>query len=172
MARQYVMQTWVKHDDNHPNVVPDLVGDYSGEQIGNRKRSSVQVKPGYLANGQADIASCDDPRERIKADPTYSIHPAIKTIGEYEAKLASLDEALRENRITERQYDVAVKVLDVKLDKAYRAIKKLDDYVFMDDEPNEADSTYVPFPEDEIVSEELSLQSEVYAIYCYENGII
>lgn len=171
MGRQNTIQSWVKHDDDHPNLLPETDDAYTGEQVKPRHKPGKHTRPGYLANGMADIASCDDPRERIKADPSYSVHPALKTLGEYDAKLAALDEALRENRITLRTYKLSVLALDVKLDKAHKAIKKLQEYVFEDDEQAEQEAQLVTviYPEDELESATVSLAMQVAAISRYEN---
>lgn len=174
MARQYAIQSWVKHDDDHPNLLPDIVGDYSGEQVGNRKRASVAVTPGYDQNGNADLGYYSDPNETFKTNPLFQVDPAFKVLAGYQELADQLRNALDKGLIGKTVHSQAMQLLNVKIDKAERKIKKAFEHTFINDEPliGETIVSEVVFPEDEIVSEKISLESEAYAIYCYENEII
>lgn len=135
MGREYVVQSWVKHDENDPRIIPDhLVDDstgYSGEQIGNRlARSNGNVKarslrPGWLANGNADLSSAEDSSDGAKDNPLYKIDPAFRVLDEYPSKIAALDAALESKRITWTAYSTAKSVLDGKLIQAERKLAKI-----------------------------------------------
>ena len=115
MGREYVIQSWVKHDANDPRIIPDDMIDnapgYSGEQVGNRSaRSHGNTKtrsdrPGWLANGNADIASAEDDSDGAKDNPLYKVDPAFRVLDEYPSKIAALDAALDYGSYTEFAFD-------------------------------------------------------------------
>ena len=171
MARTYQMQTWV--GERYPDT-PEQ-DDYSGEQIGNRKKASVNVTPGYDENGNADLGFYSDPNETFKTNPVLSIDPAFKVLASYQEDLQKLTDAYDKNIITKTVYDLAVLALNVKQDKAQRKLNKLHNHVFIEDEslPEQTEEcTTVLYPEDSVSSEELSLSNQIDAIYRYENEII
>ena len=171
MARQYAIQSWVKHDDDHPNLVPDVVGDYSGEQIGNRKRPSVAITPGYDENGKADLGYYSDPNETFKSNPLFKVDPAFKVLAGYQETADQLRNALDKKVISETAYNQAIQLLNVKIDKAERKINKAFEHTFIDDEGQEKqpEVVTVSYPEDELESATLPLTMQVSAISRYEN---
>ena len=135
MGREYVIQSWVKHDPDDWRVIPDELLDhsvgYSGEQVGNRlARSNGNVRtrtiPGWNPDGTADIAGAAEPeRAPRRVNPLYAIDPAFKILEEYEPKVTALTADLEARRITQGTFDLAMKVLDNKLKKAEAKIHKL-----------------------------------------------
>lgn len=135
MGREYVVRTWVKHDKNDPNVIPDYLLDesagYSGEQVGNRlARSHGNTKirssvPGWYADGTADLGAFADQNEVSKANPLFKIDPAFRVLAEYQDKILELDNALHAGDLPQSLYDQAVKVLNAKHQKAQDKIDKL-----------------------------------------------
>lgn len=156
MGREYVVQSWVKHDANDPRIIPDhLVDDttgYSGEQVGNRlARSNGNTKtrsdrPGWLANGNADIASAADESDTAKDNPLYKIDPAFRVMDEYPSKLAALDAALESKRITWTAYSTAKSVLDGKLIQAERKLAKIA-AVAQEEDQEEIEEEYEEIPD-------------------------
>ena len=171
MARQYAIQSWVKHDDDHPNLVPDVVGDYSGEQIGNRQRQSVAITPGYDENGNADLGYYSDPNETFKSNPLFKVDPAFKVLAGYQETADQLRNALDKKVISETAYKQAIQLLNVKIDKAERKINKAFEHTFIDDEGQEEqpELVAVSYPEDELESATLPLAMQAAAISRYEN---
>lgn len=149
MGREYVIQSWVKHDANDPRIIPDDMIDhapgYSGEQVGNRSaRSHGNTKtrsdrPGWLANGNADIASAADDSDGAKDNPLYKVDPAFRVLDEYPSKIAALDAALESKRITWTAYSTAKSVLDGKLIQAERKLAKIAAIVQEEDQEEEDD---------------------------------
>ena len=169
MSRTYQMQTWV--GERYPDT-PEQ-DDYSGEQIGNRKKRSVNVTPGYNENGQADLGFYSDPNETFKTNPVLSIDPAFKVLASYQEDLQKLTDAYDKKIIPKSVYDMAVIALNVKADKAQRKLDKLREYVLLEDENQPIVQTpAIIYPEDEMVSDELSLSEQMDAIYRHENKII
>lgn len=137
MGREYVVRTWVKHDANDPNVIPESALDeragYSGEQIGNRlARSNGHLKirsstPGWFTDGTADLGAFADQNEISKANPLFLIDPAYKVLAEYQDKLLALDTALHNGSLPPSLYKQAVAVLDAKHAKAEKKLQKIID---------------------------------------------
>lgn len=144
MGREHIIQSWVKHDEDDWRTIPrgllDDASGYSGEQVGNRHAVNNgntrvrSVKPGYLANGKADIASAADPADDAKGDPLLLVDPAFKTLLEYPGKVEALTRAYEAGRMPESLYKSALRVLDVKADKAQRKIDKLAASVLLEEE--------------------------------------
>lgn len=169
MSRTYQMQTWV--GERYPDT-PEQ-DDYSGEQIGNRKKRSVNVTPGYNENGQADLGFYSDPNETFKTNPVLSIDPAFKVLASYQEDLQKLTDAYDKKIIAKSVYDMAVIALNVKADKAQRKLDKLREQVLLEDENQPIVQTpAIIHPEDEMISAELSLSEQMDAIYRHENKII
>lgn len=172
--RQYAMQTWVKHDDNDSRLLANPDADnwgYSGEQIGDRKRSS---REGFLADGMADIASAADRNEAYKDNPLFKVDPAYKVLAGYTEQLDNLDKALHEKLIPYSVYEQAVRLVHVKQHKAQQKIDKL----LAVELPEDEDSTPIePAVAVELEawetmeSVELSDSERLQAIWYYENGI-
>ena len=184
MGREYVIQSWVKHDANDPRIIPDdmidhMVG-YSGEQIGNRAAKSNgntktrSVRPGWLANGNADIASAADPSDDAKNNPLYSIDPAFKVLEEYPAKLAALDKAYEEKRVAWTVYNTAKMVLDAKLIKAQEKINKLVTIAQEEDQDDqEEEEEIMPTLEEEEIQPYMPTEEEKrQALKNYENCLV
>lgn len=173
-GRQNTIQSWVKHDDDHPNLLPETDDAYTGEQVKYRhKRASAT--PGYDENGKADLGYYSDPNETFKSNPLFKVDPAFKVLAGYQETADQLRNALDKKVISETAYKQAIQLLNVKIDKAERKIQKAFDHTFIDDEPlpgDEQELVYVAYPEDEMLSDKLSVNSETYAIYRYENEII
>ena len=136
MGREYVVKTWVKHEDNDPNVIPSHLIDgsisYSGEQVGNRNAKSngntwSRVAPGWLPNGKADLSSAVDMTEESKGSPLLLVDSSYKTLLDYEHKVNALKNGLAAHRITKSEYERALLVLDAKLHNAEKRITKLID---------------------------------------------
>lgn len=163
MGREYVIQSWVKHDADDWRNIPDHLVDesagYSGEQVGNRAvRSNGNTRirgavPGYLPSGKADIAGAADPADDAKGDPLLLVDPAFKVLLDYPGKVATLEKAFNDGRLPEHLYKSALRVLDVKADKAQRKIDKLIGHVLIEeeDQPEQEPEFYsVPLEEHQI----------------------
>lgn len=163
MGREHVIQSWVKHDEDDWRVIPpDLLDDasgYSGEQVGQRvarNNGNTAIRatvPGWLPNGRADIAGAADPADDAKGDPLLMVDPAFKVLLEYPGKVAALTKAYEAGRMPESLYRSALRVLDVKADKAQRKIDKLAGSVLLEEEnaPEEVEEyTAPPMEEDAI----------------------
>lgn len=154
MGREYIIQTWVKHDANDPRVIPDELLDhstgYSGQQVGNRlAKSNGNVKTwkeqqGFLRNGQADINGAFDEEEAAKdellarkANPLLSVDPAFKTLLDYEHKVKALQDAFDRGQIDRLSFESALRVLDVKADKAERKLAALKAHILLEEENDE-----------------------------------
>ena len=157
MGREYVIQSWVKHDGDDHRIIPDELIDhapgYSGEQIGNRNAKSnsntwARVAPGWLPNGKADLSSAVDVSEESKGNPLILVDSAYKTLLDYEPKVTALKNALAGNRITKGSFDQALKVLDSKLYNAERRLEKLLNTI----PPDEDETSYIEF--EEVLEEE------------------
>lgn len=156
MGREYVIQSWVKHEADDPRIIPDHLIDestgYSGEQIGNRlARSNGNVKaryvrPGWLANGDADLSSAEDPSDGAKDNPLYKVDPAFRVLDEYPSKIAALDQALESKRITWTAYNMAKNVLDGKLIQAERKLAKIAAIAQEEDEETTEEEEYEEIP--------------------------
>lgn len=172
--RQYVVQTWVKHDSSDPRLLTDPEADnwgYSGEQIGDRKRSS---REGFLTNGMADIASAADRNEAYRDNPLFKVDSAYKVLAGYTEQLDNLDKALHEKLIPYSIYEQAVRLVHVKQHKAQQKIDKL----LAVELPEDGDSQHIePVVAVELKawesmeSVELSSSERLQAIWYYENGI-
>lgn len=144
MGREHVVQSWVKHDEDDWRVIPphllDTASGYSGEQVGQRvarNNGNTAIRatiPGWLPNGQADIAGAADPADDAKGDPLLLVDPAFKTLLEYPGKVAALTKAYEAGKMPESLYRSALRVLDVKADKAQRKIDKLAGSVLLEEE--------------------------------------
>ena len=173
-GRQYAIQTWVKHDDSDPRLLTDPESDnwgYSGEQLGDRKRSS---KEGFLANGKADIASAADRNEAYKDNPLFKVDPAYKVLAGYTEQLDNLDKALHEKLIPYSVYEQAVRLIHVKQHKAQQKIDKLLAVELPEDEDNtsiETEETIKPQAWENMGSTDLTQSERLEALWYYENGI-
>lgn len=181
MGREYVVQSWVKHDANDPRIIPDhLVDDttgYSGEQVGNRlARSNGNTKtrsdrPGWLANGNADIASAADDSDNTKNNPLYKIDPAFRVLDDYPRQLAALDAAYESGAITWTAYSTAKNVLDGKLIQAERKLAKIAAIAQEEDEEEAHDPvieclSFDHFlPGSDITNEEKTLAEKSYQLF-------
>lgn len=144
MGREHVIQSWVKHEEDDWRVIPpDLLNDasgYSGEQVGQRiapNNGNTRIRsvaPGWLANGKADINGAADPADDAKGDPLLLVDPAFKVLLEYPGKVAALDAAFKAGRMSKNVYEMAIRVLDVKADKAQRKIDKLRAHTLLEEE--------------------------------------
>lgn len=183
MGREHVIQSWVKHEDddwrNIPENLLDNASGYSGEQVGNRQavnNGNVHVRasrPGYLANGKADIAGAADPADDIKGNPLLSVDPAYRVLLEYPAKVAALDAALKSGAIVKSIYDQALHILDVKHEKAQDKIHTLSSVRLEDDpEPEEIEVVAEPVPEDVIAEYFPSKGEKEIADYIYKNNLV
>jgi len=185
MGREHVIQSWVKHDeDDWRKIAPDLLDDasgYSGEQVGQRvarNNGNTAIRgtvPGWLPNGRADIAGAADPADEAKGDPLLLVDPAFKVLLDYPGKAAALDAAFKAGRMPESLYKSALRVLDVKADKAQRKIDKLAGAVLLEEEnapdeveevpaePREEDAItpYRPTPEEAARALKNFLNSEI-----------
>lgn len=149
MGREYVIQSWVKHEASDPRIIPDDMIDhapgYSGEQVGNRLARSHgntrtrSDRPGWLANGNADIASAADDSDNAKNNPLYAIDPAFRVMDEYPVKLAALDAALESGALPWSAYSAAKAVLDGKLIQAERKLAKIAAITQEEDQEEEDD---------------------------------
>ena len=164
MGREHVIQSWVKHDeDDWRRIPPDLLdgaSGYSGEQVGqrvarNNGNTAIRaVVPGWLPNGRADIAGAADPADDAKGDPLLMVDPAFKTLLEYPGKVAALEAAHKAGKIPESLYRSALRVLDVKADKAQRKIDKLAGSVLLEEEnaPEEVEEYAAPVLEEDAIT--------------------
>lgn len=144
MGREHVVQSWVKHDEDDWRVIPpdllDTASGYSGEQVGQRIATNNgntmirAVVPGWLSNGRADIAGAADPADEAKGDPLLLVDPAFKVLLEYPGKVAALEAAYKAGKLPDSLYRSALRVLDVKADKAQRKIDKLAGSVLLEEE--------------------------------------
>lgn len=144
MGREHVIQSWVKHEEDDWRRIPeDLLNSasgYSGEQVGQRTAPNNgntrirSVVPGWLANGKADIDGAADPADEAKGDPLLLVDPAFKVLLDYPGKVAALDAAYKAGRMSESLYKMAIRVLDVKADKAQRKIDKLQAHILLEEE--------------------------------------
>lgn len=160
MGREHIVQTWVKHDpDDIRRIPPELLDNasgYSGEQVGQRTARNNgntlirSTAPGWLANGRADIAGASDPADDAKGDPLLLVDPAFKVLLDYPIKAAALDAAFKAGKMPESLYKSALRVLEVKADKAQRKIDKLAGSVLLEEEnaPNE-EPEFIPVPLEE-----------------------
>jgi len=139
MGREYVVQSWVKHDEGDPRVIPahllDDSAGYSGEQIGNRRfRSHGNTKirsntPGWYTDGTADLGAYADQNEISKSNPLFDIDPAYKILASYQDRIEALDKALHTGALPQSVYDQAVAVLNAKHEKASQKLQKIIDSV-------------------------------------------
>ena len=168
-GRQNTIQSWVKHDDDHPNLLPETDDAYTGEQVKYRhKRASAT--PGYDENGKADLGYYSDPNETFKSNPLFKVDPAFKVLAGYQETADQLRNALDKKVISETAYNQAMQLLNVKIDKAERKINKAFEHTFLDDEEQEQPEVVtVSYPEDELESATLPLTMQVSAISRYEN---
>ena len=144
MGREHVIQSWVKHDEDDWRVIPpdllDTASGYSGEQVGQRvarNNGNTAIRatvPGWLPNGRADIAGAADPADDAKGDPLLMVDPAFKTLLEYPGKVAALTKAYEAGKMPENLYRSALRILDVKADKAQRKIDKLAGSTLLEEE--------------------------------------
>lgn len=144
MGREHVIQSWVKHDeDDWRRIPPDLMDDasgYSGEQVGQRianNNGNTRIRgiaPGWLPNGKADIAGAGETPDNAKGDPLALVDPAFRVLLEYPSKVAALEEAHKAGKIPDSLYKNALRVLDVKADKAQRKIDKLTASLLLEEE--------------------------------------
>ena len=169
-GRQNTIQSWVKHDDDHPNLLPETDDAYTGEQVKYRHKQK-SVTPGYDENGKADLGYYSDPNETFKSNPLFKVDPAFKVLAGYQETADQLRNALDKKVISETAYKQAIQLLNVKIDKAERKINKAFEYTFIDDEGQEEQSEVVTvsYPEDELESATLPLTMQVSAISRYEN---
>ena len=183
MGREHVIQSWVKHDeDDWRRIPPDLLdtaSGYSGEQVGQRvarNNGNTAIRatvPGWLPNGRADIAGAADPADDAKGDPLPMVDPAFKTLLEYPGKVAALEAAHKAGKIPESLYRSALRVLDVKADKAQRKIDKLAGSVLLEEEnaPEEVEEyTAPPLEEDAITPYKPTPEEAAAAIKNFMNG--
>ena len=169
-GRQNTIQSWVKHDDDHPNLLPETDDAYTGEQVKYRhKRASAT--PGYDENGKADLGYYSDPNETFKSNPLFKVDPAFKVLAGYQETADQLRNALDKKVISETAYKQAIQLLNVKIDKAERKINKAFEHTFIDDEGQEEqpELVAVSYPEDELESATLPLAMQAAAISRYEN---
>ena len=169
-GRQNTIQSWVKHDDDHPNLLPETDDAYTGEQVKYRhKRASAT--PGYDENGKADLGYYSDPNETFKSNPLFKVDPAFKVLAGYQETADQLRNALDKKVISETAYKQAIQLLNVKIDKAERKIEKAYSHIFLTDEGQEQqpEVVTVTYPEDELESATLPLAMQVSAISRYEN---
>lgn len=164
MGREHVIQSWVKHDEDDWRRIPpellDTASGYSGEQVGqrvarNNGNTAIRaVVPGWLPNGQADIAGAADPADDAKGDPLLMVDPAFKVLLEYPGKVAALEAAHNAGKIPESLYRNALRVLDVKADKAQRKIDKLAGSVLLEEEnaPEEVEEYAAPVLEEDAIT--------------------
>lgn len=183
MGREHVIQSWVKHDeDDWRRIPPDLLdtaSGYSGEQVGQRvarNNGNTAIRatvPGWLPNGRADIAGAADPADDAKGDPLLMVDPAFKTLLEYPGKVAALEAAHKAGKIPESLYRSALRVLDVKADKAQRKIDKLAGSVLLEEEnapEEEPELIPVPLEEDAITPYKPTPEEAAAAIKNFMNG--
>lgn len=183
MGREHVIQSWVKHDEDDWRRIPpellDTASGYSGEQVGqrvarNNGNTAIRaVVPGWLPNGQADIAGAADPADDAKGDPLLMVDPAFKVLLEYPGKVAALEAAHKAGKIPESLYRNALRVLDVKADKAQRKIDKLAGSVLLEEEnaPDEVEEyTAPPLEEDAITPYKPTPEEAAAAIKNFMNG--
>lgn len=134
MGREYVVQTWVKHEPNDPRVIPDHMIDdsagYSGEQVGNRLarshgntriRSSV---PGWYEDGGADLSAYADQNEISRDNPLFSVHPSYKILANFQEIAERLRKQLDAGLMSEKQYDQAMLIAQGKAEKAEIKLNK------------------------------------------------
>ena len=164
MAREHVIQSWVKHDEDDWRVIPpellNTASGYSGEQVGERVgrgngNTLIRgVAPGWLPNGNADIAGAADPADDAKGDPLLLVDPAFKVLLDYPGKAAALDAAFKAGKMPESLYKSALRVLDVKADKAQRKIDKLAGSVLLEEEnePEEVEEYAAPVLEEDAIT--------------------
>nr|DAY73704.1 MAG TPA: hypothetical protein [Caudoviricetes sp.] len=185
MGREHVIQSWVKHDEDDWRVIPpellNTASGYSGEQVGqriatNNGNTAIRaVVPGWLPNGRADIAGAADPAEDAKGDPLLMVDPAFKTLLEYPGKVAALTKAYEAGKMPESLYRRALRVLDVKADKAQRKIDKLAGSVLLEEEnapEEEPELDPVVLEEDAIASYQPTPEEEEEAINNYKNSYV
>lgn len=183
MGREHVIQSWVKHDEDDWRRIPpellDTASGYSGEQVGQRiarNNGNTAIRatvPGWLPNGRADIAGAADPADDAKGDPLLMVDPAFKVLLEYPGKAAALDAAFKAGKMPESLYRSALRVLDVKADKAQRKIDKLAGSVLLEEEnaPDEVEEyTAPPLEEDAITPYKPTPEEAAAAIKNFMNG--
>lgn len=183
MGREYVVQSWVKHDEDDWRNIPDHLLDdsagYSGEQIGNRQaksngntliRSSVS---GYLPNGKADIAGAADPADDKTGNPLLLVDPAYKILLEYPGKVAALEKAFNEGKLAQSLFKQALKILDAKQEKAQRKIDALAaSLAEHDEEPEEEATPPPPLEEEAIQVYKPTEEEEKQALENFNNSIV
>lgn len=181
MGREYVIQSWVKHEEGDHRIIPDELIDhapgYSGEQIGNRNAKSngstwSRVAPGWLPNGKADLSTAVDVSEDSKGNPLILVDSAYKILLDYEPKVTALQNALAGNKITKGSFEQALKVLDAKLYNAEKRLEKLLNTI----PPDEDKSSYIEF-EGVLEEQEYPLhyphgEEKFKSDYFYENCIV
>lgn len=183
MAREHVIQSWVKHDeDDWRKIDPALLDDsdgYSGEQVGRRTATSngnTRIRAtveGFLPNGKADIDGAADPADDGKGNPLLLVDPAFKVLLDYPGKVAALDAALKAGTIPKSLYETALKVLDAKQEKAQQKIDKLASEAPTDEgEEQEEEIPAVTLEEDEIPPYVPTDEERERAIKNFENSLI
>ena len=183
MGREHVIQSWVKHDEDDWRRIPpellDTASGYSGEQVGQRiarNNGNTAIRatvPGWLPNGRADIAGAADPADDAKGDPLLMVDPAFKTLLEYPGKVAALTKAYEAGKMPESLYRSALRVLDVKADKAQRKIDKLAGSVLLEEEnapEEEPELDPVVLEEDAITPYKPTPEEAATAIKNFMNG--
>jgi|SRR5690554_3996374 len=113
IGRQYLIQSWAN------------AGEYSGEMIGNRLKSSTQM---YLPNGKANIeAFKEEPVKKSskKEEPLeYKLYPQQKAYDKLEALVQDIERKYLNLEISDEEYTEAMDVLEPKLAKAWTALCK------------------------------------------------
>ena len=180
MGREYVIQSWVKHDADDWRNVPDHLVDngpgYSGEQVGNRAAKSNgntlirATVPGFLPNGKADIDGAADQADDAKGNVLLTIDPAFKVLLDYPGKAAALDKALKAKQITESLHRQALAILDAKQQKAQDKIDKLASEAPREEEEQEEAPPPPPLEEDAITPYKPSLSELKAALENYKNN--
>ena len=183
MGREYVIQSWVKHDQDDWRNIPDHLVDngpgYSGEQIGNRAAQSNGntlirgLVPGFLPNGKADIDGAAEPGGDLKGNPLLKIDPAFKVLLDYPLRVAELDQALTAKVITPGLHRQAMAILNAKQEKAQNKLDKLASEAPQDESEEIAEEwTPPPREEDAIPEYQPTPEEEEQAKKNFENSLI
>src|SRR5690554_6522785 len=113
IGRQYLIQSWAN------------AGEYSGEMIGSRLKSSTQM---YLPNGKANIEAFEEEpakKSNKKEEPLeYNLYLQQKAYDKLEALVQDIERKYLNLEISDEEYTEAMNVLEPKLAKAWTALCK------------------------------------------------
>lgn len=123
MSRQYIVQSWV-------NAAAD---DYSGEQIGNRHARSVDLTD-HIANVKRNA--------KAKRSVMDKIDLANRHLNRMEIMSAELEHDFDSGSITLEEYSRGRRIMDERLDKAFKRVAKQEGWKDEDEQETPAAYTW------------------------------